>query len=69
MTDRQWLVKRVAAGPGEPWTGYVGGEPLPVPAGHLALVGDNPEVSFDSRQMGPFPLTRVLGMAREHRNS
>jgi signal peptidase I len=60
VTARQWLVKRVAAGPGDPWIAEAGATDR-VPPGHLLLLGDNASVSFDSRQMGPFPVSRVLG--------
>ncbi|MEV4228958.1 S26 family signal peptidase [Streptomyces bobili] len=60
IARRQWLVKRVVAGPGDRWTTEAG-EADVVPGGQLVLLGDNPSVSFDSRQMGPFPVNRVLG--------
>lgn len=65
--ERQWLIKRVAAAPGDP-------VPRPtVPAlahtadgrvhpGRLVLLGDNAAGSFDSRQLGSFPADRVLGV-------
>lgn len=63
---RHWLIKRVAALPGDPVP-----EPLlrtstptrpgPVPEGHLVLLGDNPEHSVDSRHFGFYPSERVLG--------
>ncbi|MFJ7044750.1 S26 family signal peptidase [Streptomyces sp. NPDC101112] len=60
VTERQWLVKRVAGEPGDPWPS--GREETDrVPPGHLLLLGDNARLSFDSRQMGPFPVDRVLG--------
>jgi signal peptidase I len=67
VSSRPWLLKRVAA---------VSGDPTPtsapetrtniltdsVPNGHLYLLGDNAAKSFDSRQMGFFPVGRVLGV-------
>jgi len=64
----RWIVKRVAAGPGEPLPPAVAAAPgAPpdgrVPAGHIAVLGDNPDASVDSRHYGPVPLDRVLGVA------
>lgn len=60
VTERQWLLKRVRAVPGDLWEAEEG-KPQRVPEGQLVLLGDNTAVSFDSRQMGPFPVERVLG--------
>ncbi len=66
VAARQWIIKRVAAVPGDP-------APLDrmpaldrtagplVPPGRLVLLGDNPLNSYDSRQAGYFPVERVLG--------
>jgi hypothetical protein len=56
----RWLVKRVVA------VGPVGAAPgaadgSSVPAGSVWVLGDRPEVSRDSRQFGPVPLTEVVG--------
>jgi signal peptidase I len=64
----QWMIKRVAGLPGDP---------LPpgccfrlpdvsaklVPPGTLVVLGDNARISHDSRQIGPFPGDRLLGVA------
>ncbi|MEV0623447.1 S24/S26 family peptidase [Nonomuraea sp. NPDC050404] len=55
------LIKRVAALAGEPApTGS--GEGGRVPAGRVALLGDNAAASFDSRQAGCFPTDRVVAV-------
>ncbi|MEU2391441.1 signal peptidase I [Streptomyces sp. NPDC007369] len=76
VAGRAWLIKRVAALPGDPvsmptgagrgggsadGTGFADGSVRTVPPGALYLLGDNKKVSFDSRQMGFFPVERVLG--------
>jgi signal peptidase I len=66
VSGRSWLIKRVAAVPGDP----VPRDRVPalsstredrVPHGKVVLVGDNPDASFDSRQAGYFPAERLLG--------
>lgn len=61
-----WLIKRVAAAPGGP----VPRSRVPalahvpeqnVPRGKLVLLGDNPDVSLDSRTLGYFPSGQLLG--------
>jgi signal peptidase I len=64
---REWLIKRVAAVPGDPrptaclpeTTGPVEGC---VPKGRFVVLGDNAVVSYDSRQMGYFTGDRLLGI-------
>ncbi|MEU4832116.1 S26 family signal peptidase [Streptosporangium sp. NPDC023615] len=65
--DRDWMMKRVAALPGDP----VPYDLVPaladvaekvVPPGRLVLLGDNRRASFDSRTVGYFPAERVLGV-------
>ncbi|MFI0790866.1 S26 family signal peptidase [Streptomyces lydicus] len=63
---RHWLIKRVAALPGDPvpqplLRATAPPRPGPVPQGHLVLLGDNPEHSVDSRHFGFYPSERVLG--------
>ncbi|MFD0899540.1 S26 family signal peptidase [Actinomadura sediminis] len=58
---RTWNVKRVAALPGDPLPPGVPGEDGTVPAGTLAVLGDNPD-SVDSRHRGPYPGDRLLGV-------
>jgi len=62
--DRPWLIKRVAALPGDPVPDSVsavaGGE-VHVPPDHLVLLGDNTEGSLDSRTFGCIPGDLVLG--------
>jgi len=63
---REWLIKRVAAVPGDPvpagMNPALAAMPEPVvPAGKLVLLGDNQDASFDSRIAGYFPTDRILG--------
>lgn len=64
--QRRWLIKRVAAVPGDP----VPRDRVPslatvsepyVPPGKLVLLGDNQQASFDSRRLGYFSSDEVLG--------
>ncbi|MGC7094280.1 S26 family signal peptidase [Amycolatopsis lurida] len=60
--DQGWLIKRIAATAGDPVPDRLSGPAgTRVPAGKLVLLGDNPEVSLDSREIGYFPADRVLG--------
>ncbi|SCF83361.1 S26 family signal peptidase [Streptomyces sp. Ncost-T10-10d] len=72
VTHRNWMIKRVMAVPGDPVprTRVPALAETPddrVPAGQLVLLGDNPEVSFDSREVGYFPAERVLGVVLRRR--
>ncbi|GAA0904422.1 S26 family signal peptidase [Virgisporangium aurantiacum] len=57
----RWLVKRIAALPGDPvpvelpWTGRVA-------PGQLVVLGDNRPASGDSRQLGYLPVGQVRGV-------
>ncbi|WP_438318502.1 S26 family signal peptidase [Streptomyces sp. HUAS TT3] len=64
--SRRWIIKRVAAVPGDPAPldrvpGLDGTAGAVVPPGLLVLLGDNTANSHDSRQAGYFPVERVLG--------
>ncbi|MEU5980129.1 S26 family signal peptidase [Streptomyces sp. NPDC047315] len=55
LTATEWFIKRAVALAGDPFAGE------PVPAGHLAAVGDGP-YSDDSRNHGACPVDQVLGI-------
>ncbi|HET6296626.1 MAG TPA: S26 family signal peptidase [Kribbella sp.] len=64
-TDRRWIVKRIVALPGDSVPKVAVGKLLEgdtVPAGRLLVVGDNPDESYDSRQIGYIPVERVFGL-------
>ncbi|MEE6261322.1 S26 family signal peptidase [Plantactinospora sonchi] len=66
VSGRRWLIKRVVAVPGDPVprdrAAALADVPEDrVPPGKVVLLGDNAEVSYDSRQLGYFPAERVLG--------
>ena len=69
--DPDYLVKRVLATAGQPRPELFAGSALPavVPAGRLAVVGDNAEHSSDSRQLGYIPVSDVRGRVRGLRPS
>ncbi|MFE9934155.1 S26 family signal peptidase [Streptomyces sp. NPDC005533] len=65
-TEGAHLIKRVLAVPGDPVPrdlvpALAGVPERYVPPGWLVLVGDNPGHSLDSRQLGYFPASAVLG--------
>jgi signal peptidase I len=67
LSGRQWIVKRVAAGPGDPVPasldqieGVRAGEP--VPGNRFVLLGDNAAQSSDSRTHGFYRGEDVLGV-------
>ena len=70
-SSRKWMIKRVAALPGDtlPDLALPPSAPLPglaaggvVPQGSLIVLGDNTARSFDSRQFGYCPADRLLGI-------
>ena len=64
-TSRRWIVKRVAALPGDLVPAGAAGKVVEgetVPSGRLLVVGDNPDESYDSRQIGYIPAERVFGL-------
>lgn len=63
------ILKRAAAVAGDPVPAPVAralaaGSGAAVPAGHLVVLGDNPDYSFDSRNFGYLPGDRVVGVVR-----
>ncbi len=58
MNDEVWF-KRVAAGPGQLL--FIQNQTIKTPANTVYVLGDNPSTSLDSRQLGPIPLSRVIG--------
>ncbi|GAB3971081.1 S26 family signal peptidase [Plantactinospora veratri] len=65
LRDRRWMIKRLAALPGDPLPPgvTVAGGAASVPAGRVVVLGDNRDASTDSRTFGPVPLDQVLGVA------
>jgi signal peptidase I len=67
-SDRQWMIKRVAAVPGDlrPDDILPGGPDRLVPPGKFVAVGDNAVRSHDSRHIGYIPSERLLGVVVRH---
>lgn len=66
VSGRPWVIKRVAAVPGDPIprdrvVALADVSECYVPPGMVVLLGDNPKASHDSRQLGYFPVDRILG--------
>jgi signal peptidase I len=62
--DRYWIIKRVAAVPGDPRPDDIQADqadPL-VPPGKFVVLGDNAAWSHDSRHIGYVPGDRLLGV-------
>jgi signal peptidase I len=57
-----WLIKRVAAVPGDPVPASVPENDTLVPSGRLVLLGDNTASSYDSRRAGYFTADTLLGV-------
>lgn len=67
VNDSAWMIKRVAALPGDPalidhLPAEVVRASARVPPGQLVVLGDNSEISHDSRQLGYFATAQVLGI-------
>jgi signal peptidase I len=69
--SRGWMIKRVAAVPGDPLSGELRetlaavaalSSDTSVPRGKLVVLGDNPDMSMDSRYLGYIPGDRLLGV-------
>jgi signal peptidase I len=66
VTGQAVFVQPGAAGPwqrvdGAPWSRFVAPADLVVPADALFVLGDSPDASQDSRQLGPIPRRLVRG--------
>ena len=64
VSGESWWIKRLAARATEPVPGVMrtGVPDERVPAGHVAVLGDNNAASNDSRAFGFVPESRVLGV-------
>ncbi|WP_420915208.1 S26 family signal peptidase [Micromonospora aurantiaca] len=67
LTSRDWMIKRIAALPGDPVPTHLASLPGArpgqlVPADSLLLLGDNKGFSTDSRHIGYVPIDRALAV-------
>jgi len=67
VSRHQWMIKRVAALPGDPiprgcLPGAADAAGRLIPDGKLFVIGDNATSSYDSRQLGYLPSERLLGI-------
>jgi signal peptidase I len=67
-SHHEWMIKRVAAVPGDPrpeidLPATAGPPGRPVPPGKFVVLGDNTAWSHDSRHIGYIPGDRLLGIA------
>ena len=60
-SGRTTVLKRVVGLPGDQ-VELRRDKPVRVPEGQVYLVGDNSQVSYDSREFGPVPLDRIRGV-------
>lgn len=62
----RWIIKRVAAVAGDPAPAVLRADARPpdgrVPTGKVVLLGDNAEVSIDSRRLGLFSTDQAIGV-------
>jgi signal peptidase I len=60
--SRGWMIKRVAAAPGDAVPDGIPVSDRVVPPRRFVLLGDNGAKSYDSRLVGYFPAERILGV-------
>jgi signal peptidase I len=73
MREAAWMIKRVAALPGDPALGDhlpadVAESSVRVPPGKLVVLGDSAAISLDSRQIGYFASDQLLGIVIRRMN-
>lgn len=60
------MVKRLAAVPGDRVPADIPVSDVRVPADRMVVLGDNPAASADSRSVGYYPATALVGVAVRH---